>query len=115
VPSPSLTERLRRDLTQAMKDRDRPAIAALRQTLGAIANAEAPPLPDTRGQLPTEPVVGTANEVARLALTDADVARVVHAELAERARAVDEYTAVGRPADAAAVAAEATVLRRYLA
>ena len=112
---PALPDRLRRDLKQAMKDRDRPAVAALRQTLAAIANAEAPPLPDTQGVLPTEPVIGRANEVERLALTDADVARIVAAELAERDRAADEYARLDRPDEAAAVAAEATVLRRYLA
>jgi uncharacterized protein YqeY len=111
---PALPDRLRQDLKQAMKDRDRPAVAALRQTLAAIANAEAPALPDTQGTLPTEPVLGRANEVDRRALTDADVARIVAAELAERERAADEYARLDRPDEAAAVTAEATILRRYL-
>jgi uncharacterized protein YqeY len=111
---PALPDRLRQDLKQAMKERDRPAVAALRQTLAAIANAEAPPLADTRGVPPTEPVLGEAQEVERLALTDADVERIVRAELAEREAAVAEYMRVGRPEESEAVAAEATVLRRYL-
>jgi uncharacterized protein len=37
----SLPERMRRDLTEARRARDRSAVSALRTTLAAMANAEA--------------------------------------------------------------------------
>jgi uncharacterized protein YqeY len=109
----SLPERLRHDLIEAMKAGDRPAVAALRQALGAIGNAEAPPVPLLRS-VPTEPEVGRLVEHEPVALSAADVERILRAEIAERDTAAAEYLRVGRPDEAAAVTAEATVLRSYL-
>jgi uncharacterized protein len=116
MSEPSLPGRLRHDLIEAMKAGDRPAVAALRQALAAIGNAEAPPVtpvPLLRS-VPTEPEVGRLVEHERLALSTADVERILRAEVAERDAAATEYLRVGRPDEAASVAAEARVLRAYL-
>jgi uncharacterized protein len=112
MPEP-LQARLRRGLIEAMKAGDRSAVAALRQTLAAIANAEAPPVRALRA-VPTEPEVGRLVEHPRLVLTADDVERIVRAEVDEREAAAVEYRRVARPVEAAAVDAEAAVLRAYL-
>ena len=113
MTEPSLPDRLRHDLVEALKARDRPTVAALRQALAAVANAEAPPLPAGRAHLrPVE--VGRLTEHARLDLTPADVERILRAEVAEHEAAAAEYDRLGRPAEAADRAAEAAALRRYL-
>ena len=46
----TVTDRLRSDLRDAMRARDRDAVTALRTALAAIANAEAPPDDGSRGE-----------------------------------------------------------------
>lgn len=96
-----------------MKEGNRTAVAALRQTLAAIANGETPPAPTLR-LVPAEPEVGRLAEHPRLELSAADVERILRAEIAEREVAAAEYRAIDRPAEAAAVEAESAVLRAYL-
>lgn len=117
MTEPSLPDRLRSDLVAALKSRDRPRVAALRQALAAIANAEAPPRPEGRRLrvVPSPPEVGRLHEVDRLELSAADVRRILRAELAEHEAAADEYERIGRPSEAADRAAEAEALRPYLA
>ncbi len=106
----ALPDRLQADLLVARKTRDAVAVTALRTTLAAFANAEAPPLP--AGSSP----LGEAglNEHERLTLTPADHQRILRDEIAIRARAVDEYTTVGQHDAAATVQAELAVLETYL-
>lgn len=104
---------MRRGLTQAMRERDRAAVRALRQALAAVANAEAPPAPAADTHLP--PNVGQLVEHERLALTAADVDRLLQAEVAEREAAMRQYTELGRHVEAATLAAEVAALRPYLA
>lgn len=111
---------LRRDLAIALKARDRVAIAALRSTLAAIENAEAPPAHQPApGAVGSEHVAGSvaglgAAEVERRQLTEDDLRGIVRAEVDERAAAALEYERVGRTDLAQRVRAEAEVLGRYL-
>jgi uncharacterized protein YqeY len=105
-------ERMRAGLTQAMRERDRPAVRALRQALAAVANAEAPAAPAAATHLPPE--VGRLVEHERLALTGADVDRILRAEVADREAAIAEYTGLGRDDEATDLAAEVAALRPYL-
>jgi uncharacterized protein len=104
---------LRRDLTEAIKVRDRVAISALRSALAAIENSEAPPPVDNHGS-PTGPAGVGATEVERLQLTEADVRAIVEAEVLQRSAAAEEYERLGRAEAAERLRAEADVLRRHL-
>lgn len=120
--SPPLRDRLAVALPVAMKRRDRVAVAALRSALAAIADAEAVPhdAADAAPRADSEHVAAGAAglgaaEVARLALTEADVIRVVAGEVAERERAAVEYEDLGRHEAAGRLRAEADALRAVLA
>jgi uncharacterized protein YqeY len=90
-----LKERLRSDLTAAMKARDELVKATLRMTLTAIGNAE---------------VAGTeARE-----LDDAEVLQVITKEAKKRAESAEAYAAAGRDDLATQERAEGEVLARYL-
>jgi uncharacterized protein YqeY len=113
-----LRQRLREALPAAMKARDRTATAALRATLSAIDNAEAvvPDDEQRRGlSIEEAPIGAGATEVARRMLTEQEVEQIVHAELAERESAADEYDRVGRPERAEQLRGEARVLAAHLA
>lgn len=112
---------LRRDLTDAIRRRDAAAVSALRTTLAAIENAEAvrpgddAPAPNPGGSPVAGAVVGLgAAEVPRRHLSDADVERIIRAEVRERVAAAAEYERHGRHARAQRLRAEADVLGRYL-
>jgi uncharacterized protein len=91
----TLKERLRADLTSAMKARDELVKATLRMTLTAIGNAE---------------VAGsTARE-----LDDAEVLKVITKEAKKRAESAEAFAAAGRQELAAQERAEGEVLARYL-
>jgi len=107
---PSLPERLAADLLVARRARDPVAVSALRTTLAALANAEAPPAPEPSTSAP--PRIGLV-EHERLALSPEDHARILHDQIALRAVAADEYDAIGQSEAAATVRAEITVLQRY--
>ncbi|GAA4882519.1 GatB/YqeY domain-containing protein [Pseudonocardia benzenivorans] len=90
-----LKQRLRDDLTAAMKARDELVKSTLRMTLTAIGNAE---------------VAGTeARE-----LSDDEVLKVIAKEAKKRAESAEAFTAGGRAELAAQELAEAEVLARYL-
>ena len=103
-------ERMRADLTAALRERDRAAIVALRTALAAVANGEAVPASDKY----QEPVVGQFNEAARRHLTDGDILQILRSEAAERRAAIDAYETLGRHAEAIRLRAELAVLDRYL-
>ena len=103
---------LRRDLTAALKARDRNSIAALRSALAAIENAEAPSTDD----LPApRPQIGPAStEASRLLLTEVQIHAIVQAEVDERTAAAAHYERIGQNDHAERLRAEADVIRRYL-
>src|SRR6185436_1087740 len=96
----SLKDRLQTALPAAMRARDRAAVTALRSALAAIENAAAVPAPASRLGLPA---IGLGvTEVPRRAQDDAEIERIVRAEVAERREAAAEYDRLGQTAPAAA-------------
>jgi uncharacterized protein YqeY len=91
----TLAERLRADLTTAMKQRDALRVATLRMALTAVA---------------TEQVSGA---VAR-ELSDDDVVGVLTRESKKRREAAEAFDAAGRPDSAQRERAEQAVLAEYL-
>lgn len=104
-----LPARLQADLLAARKARDEVAVTALRTALAALANAEAPPMPDA-------PSLGVAGlqEHDRLTLTDADHQRILRDEIQLRQTAIEQYDGLGQSDAADRLRAEHAVLRRYL-
>jgi uncharacterized protein YqeY len=92
---PELKERLRTDLTAAMKSQDKLRTATLRMLLAAIQTEE------VAGKGPRE-------------LSDADVIKVLSKEAKKRAESADIYTQNGRGELAANEHAEARVIDEYL-
>ncbi len=109
---------LRRDLTAALKARDRVAIAALRSALAAIDNAEA--VGGSPAQVTgSEHIAGAAAglgaaEAVRRDLTDADLHAILETEVQERSAAAAEYEQLGRDDLAERLRSEIDVLRRHL-
>jgi uncharacterized protein len=90
-----LKDRLRADLTSAMKAQDKLRTATLRMLLSAIKNEE------VSGKEPRE-------------LSDADVVKVLAKESKKRAESAEIYTQNGRGELAANEHAEARVIDEYL-
>ncbi len=90
-----LKERLRGDLTTAMKSRDEVRTRTLRMALTSVANEE------------------VAGQAAR-DLTEEEVLRVLTREARRRREAADAFDAAGRSDQAAAERAEGEVLSGYL-
>jgi uncharacterized protein len=111
TPSPALSvwSRLQVALRAAMKERDIVAMSALRSALGAIANAEAVPLPEasarTQGAPPVPPsenvpiaggVAGLGGaEIDRRMLAEDEATAIAAAEAADRRAAARDYEATG--------------------
>ncbi|GGL87795.1 GatB/YqeY domain-containing protein [Nakamurella endophytica] len=91
----TLKERIRGDLTRAMKERDAVGVSTLRMALAAITNEE------------------VAGDTARV-LSDADVVSVLTREVRKRREASEAFDGAGRPELAAREQAEAAVLTGYL-
>jgi uncharacterized protein YqeY len=91
----TLKERLRGDLTAAMKARDELVKSTLRMTLTAVHNAE------------------VAGAEAR-ELDDAEVLQVITKEAKKRAESAEAFSSAGRAELAAQERAEGEVLARYL-
>jgi len=89
-----LKERLRADLTDAMRSRDRVRLRTLRMALASITNEE---------------VSGAAHE-----LSDDDIVKVLTREAKKRREAADAFAAAGRADQAEAERAEGDVLADYL-
>ena len=112
--------RLRRDLARALAARDAVATSALRTALAAVENAAAAdpalaPRPATGGAPFAASVRGLgAAEVPRRDLTDAEVAEILRAEVAERLAAAADYDRIGHPERAGRLRDEAAVLTRSL-
>ncbi|HWE91134.1 MAG TPA: GatB/YqeY domain-containing protein [Pseudonocardiaceae bacterium] len=90
-----LKDRLRADLTTAMKSRNTTTLGTLRMALAAVQ---------------TEEVAGKAARE----LSDEDVRKVLAREVRKRKEAAEAFDAAGRAEQAAAELAEAEVLTGYL-
>ena len=95
VPMSDLKDRLRADLTTAMKSRDELRSSTLRMLLAAITTAE------VAGKQPRE-------------LSDDDVVGVLSTEAKKRREAADAFEGGGRTEQAAKERAEAAVIAGYL-
>lgn len=105
---------LRTRLTTAMKARDQVAVRALRSTIAAIDNAEAPALApdDLRGvAIEHSPVGVGARDVARVTLSADDVDAIVRREIEDRLAAAASYDSAGQSAAASQLRREAEVLQ----
>ncbi|ABD13622.1 glutamyl-tRNA amidotransferase [Frankia sp. CcI156] len=91
----TLKERLRADLTVAMKSRDELRTSTLRLALAAVKDAE---------------VAGSSARV----LDDPEVSKVLTREVKKRREAADAYAAAGRGDQADRERAEGEVLEEYL-
>lgn len=116
----TLPDRLRADLTAALRAREKTTVAVLRTVLAAIANAEAVPAGAAAEVVPPEdgPVAGAAKgvgatEAARRELTERDLRTIVAAER-DDLLATSEQLADKAPDRAAELRASAEVLDRYL-
>jgi hypothetical protein len=121
-PEPSGLQRALRDgLRQAMKAKDRVALAAFRSAMAAVENAAtvdgptvATDVVDDAGIAGSVAGVG-AGEVARRELTEADVERIVRSEIADRRDAAPDYERAGQVDRARRLHDEADALAALLA
>jgi uncharacterized protein YqeY len=105
---------LRDALREAMRARDTVAVAALRETLAAIDNAEAAD-PSAAPRAEAGPIAGAvaglgAGEVPRRQLGADDVAAIVAREIGERRAAAATFAALGRADDARRLERQADLL-----
>lgn len=101
-----LVDRLRAALRDAMVERDRDLVAALRSCLAVIDNATSKGIAAPRAGAIEVSVAGlSAAEVPRRQLTDEDMEALVRSEIADRAAAADELAAAGRDEQAQAMRA----------
>lgn len=107
-PVGSFRDRLRSDLTTAMKTGDQTRVRVLRSVLTSIENAAAVPAEGS-----AEGTVGYA-DVPRLTLDRARVVQVLEAEVREREEGAVTYDSVGRHEEAATLRTEAELLLGYL-
>lgn len=111
--SESIVDVLRAALKDAMLERDKVAMSALRAGLAAVDNAQAVPLTDEHRAGAIEASANRPNEVERLELTEGQMRTVVQAEVAERLQAVAQVRE-SRPDHAADLEAGAELLQRLL-
>jgi len=115
----ALRHALRRDLAMAMKAREPDAVAALRAAIAAIDNAEAIPAPEARQAATSSHIAGAraglgAAEAARRDLSDSDQRAVLREQITGYTTEADRYEALGQPAAAARLRAQAHLLSAYL-
>jgi uncharacterized protein YqeY len=112
-PADTIRARLRSDLSQALKTRDRRTAEILRTLIAAIDNAEAVPV--VRSGPYRELAFGDpAAEVPRRALDIAAIAAVLNAEIAEREATAEKLTAMGRNVEADELRAGCAIVGGYL-
>ena len=105
---------LRSALTNALRARQADAVAAIRETLAALDNAEAADssaAPAVQAGIIAGGVKGLgAGDVPRRALSPAEAAAIVERELEERRRAASDYAALGQAAAAERMRRQVEVL-----
>lgn len=108
----TIRDRIRRDLTPAMRDRDMLRVRALRSALGAIDNAEAVPTAAHTGAIEDASVGVGSTETTRRALTATDLHDVLQQEVDERETAARECDPHA-PQHAERLRAEAAIIAAY--
>ena len=98
MSAPSISTRLRADLTVGLKAQDRVTVAALRSALTALDNAGAVEAPAARAE-GSEHIAGTtagvgSTDIARRVLSEDDVRTILRSVADEHSRAAGEYAAV---------------------
>ena len=117
---PVMRDRLREDLTAAIKARDRVAVTALRTALAAIDNAEAVDAdPGGPRAASSQHVAGASagvgsSDVPRRVLSQAEVGAIVRTQADERWQAAADYEKLGRTDAADVLRREADVLSAYV-
>lgn len=118
--SETLSDRLNAALRDAMKARNKSAVAALRSALAAIANAESvarqtDPTPAATSEHVAGSVAGLrAAEVERRDLRPEEVDEIVRAEIDDRREAADHYRRAGQDDMADQLEREAGVLAPFV-
>jgi hypothetical protein len=102
-----------------MKARQPDAVAALRTAIAAIDNAEAVPAPEARQAATSSHIAGAsaglgAAEAARRALSDSEQRAILRDQVTGYTAEAGRYEALGRPAAAARLQAQARLLSGYL-
>ncbi|HEY6817642.1 MAG TPA: hypothetical protein VI168_19065 [Croceibacterium sp.] len=110
-----LKQRLRADLKAAMQARASDEVRLLRTLIAALDNAEAVPGGGLVDKYVPRSFGDPSGEVARLALDDAAVGRVLADEISARLAAADEYQRHGETAEEARLRREAQLIARYRA
>jgi uncharacterized protein YqeY len=107
VPTPAqeLTDRLKRSLTSALRERDRESAAVLRTLLSTVEQA---------GAVPLEQVAADAGEVARREPGVEELDALLTSELDERVVAAEQYRSLGQEAAAERMDREASTIRAWL-
>lgn len=116
----TLRARLRQDLRAAMKAQQRDEMAALRNLIAAIDNAESVEASSSVQEAPSSsehvaggvPGVG-AGEAVRRALSNRDLQRIIENELWERDAQAERLTLLSRHEEASRLRSEADVIARY--
>jgi hypothetical protein len=119
TPAEKLKERLRRDLTAALKAKRRDEATALRILISAVDNAETvedrvgPASPGSSEHVAGSVPGAGAGDVARRDLSQSDLQRIIKTEVAELREQADRFEAHGRADAAARLRGEAEVVKRY--
>jgi len=108
-----MKDRLRCDLTAALKARRGEETAVLRTLLAAIDNAEAPAL--ASGPASGDPAAEAGpSEIERLALTPEELHRILADEVRGLEQGAARLAALGQSARAQSLRAQAAIAARYL-
>ncbi|MGH3253435.1 MAG: hypothetical protein ACRDOI_45450 [Trebonia sp.] len=115
----ALRDALRRDLTSAMKARERDAVSALRSAIAAIDNAEAVPARDENQASTSGHIVGAhlgvgAAEAARRDLSTSQQQAILRDQITDYTTEADRYESLGQQDAAARLRTQAHLLTAYL-
>ena len=108
-PAQIIRDRLKADLTRALKARQTPVAMTLRSLLAAIDNAEAVPLTAAPPSID-----GRVRDVPRLVLGRSDIQAILVREADECRRARADYERVGQAEAAEAMQAALDLIEGYM-
>lgn len=121
APADVLRSRLRRDLGDAMKARQRDSVAALRNLMAAIDNAEATGVHGgSANNSPGVHIAGAttgvgSSEAERRRISATELSQILDTEITDLEEQADVYDSAGRTEDAAILRFQASVISLYRA